>query len=213
METPGNLVLVLVMLLNFYLVSASRLNAVIKATALQGILLGLMPLLIPHHFTTGAVAIAIVTVMLKGIAIPTLLFRAMREASIKREIEPLMGFIASMVFLAIGTALCVALTSALPFVEAHEASLLAPVSFSTILTGFILLSTRRKAITQIIGFLTLENGIFVFGLLLVEVMPFLVEMGVLLDLFVAIFVMGIIVNQIQRTFSSLDTFKLSSLKE
>ncbi len=80
-----------------------------------------------------------------------------------------------------------------------------PASLATVLTGFIVLTTRRKAITQVAGYLILENGIFIMGLTLVEAMPFLVEVGVLLDLVVGIFVMGIMIYQINREFSSLDT--------
>ena len=75
-------------------------------------------------------------------------------------------------------------------------------SFATILTGFFLITTRIKAITQVLGYLVLENGIYIFGVLLLEATPFLVEVGVLLDLFVAIFVMGIIINHISREFTS-----------
>ena len=64
-----------------------------------------------------------------------------------------------------------------------------------------------------LGYLVLENGIFIFGLLLLEAMPFLVEVGVLLDLFVGVFVMGIIINHINREFSSVSTEQLSALKE
>ena len=71
---------------------------------------------------------------------------------------------------------------------------------------------RLKAISQVLGYLVLENGVFIFGLLLLEAMPLMVEMGVLLDLLVAIFVMGIILNHINREFSSLDTRQLSTLK-
>ncbi len=77
----------------------------------------------------------------------------------------------------------------------------------------MLLATRRKAITQVVGYLALENGVFVMGLTLVEAMPFFVEIGVLLDLVVAIFVMGIIIEHISREFSSIDTTRLSALKE
>jgi len=76
-----------------------------------------------------------------------------------------------------------------------------------------MLITRRKALTQALGYLILENGIYVFGVLLAEAMPFMVEAGVLLDLLVAIFIMGIMVNQISRTFSSLNMQNLSSLRE
>ena len=82
---------------------------------------------------------------------------------------------------------------------------------SQLLAGFLVLTTRRKAISQVTGYLMLENGIYVFGLLLYQSMA--VEVGVLLDLVVGIFVMGIVLNHIQREFSSLDTERLSRLRE
>ncbi len=81
------------------------------------------------------------------------------------------------------------------------------------LTGFIVLTTRRKALTQVVGYLTLENGIFIFGLTLVEAMPFLVEAGVLLDVLVGVFVMGIVVDHISREFSTIDGDELTELRE
>ena len=88
-----------------------------------------------------------------------------------------------------------------------------PASLATVLSGFLLLTTRKKAITQVVGYLILENGIYIMGLTLIDALPFLVEVGVLLDLFVAIFVMGIILNHISREFASQDTTNLSTLKE
>ncbi len=76
-----------------------------------------------------------------------------------------------------------------------------------------MLTMRKMAIMQVLGYLLLENGIFLFGLLLLEAMPFLVEIGVLLDLFTGVFVMGIIIHHISREFSSLNTKHLSELKE
>ena len=103
--------------------------------------------------------------------------------------------------------------SGLPLAPEHRDLLIVPASFSTVFTGFLLLVARFKAITQAIGYLVLENGIFIFGLLLLEAMPFLVEIGVLLDLFVGIFVVSIIIHHINREFASLDTRRLASLKE
>jgi hydrogenase-4 component E len=79
--------------------------------------------------------------------------------------------------------------------------------------GFLVLMARRKAISQVIGYLIMENGIFIFGLLLADAMPVLVEAGALLDLLVGVFVMGIVINHINREFSSLDTSRLSALRE
>ncbi len=142
-----------------------------------------------------------------------MLSRALATASIRREVEPLVGLVPSLVLGALGTALAVAFAHRLPLLPEHADSLIVPAALSTSLVGFLLLITRLKAITQVLGYLVLENGIFVFGLLLVEAMPFLLEIGVLLDLFVAVFVMGIMVNHISREFSSMDTDRLSTLKE
>ena len=133
--------------------------------------------------------------------------------SIRREVEPIIGFIASLLLGGVGTALAVLFSKTLPIAHEHIGSLVVPAALSTVLTGFLILTTRVKAISQVVGYLVLENGIFIFGLLLVEAMPFLVEIGVLLDLFVAIFVMGIIIYQISQEFSTVSTRELSALKE
>src|SRR5204863_2282585 len=101
----------------------------------------------------------------------------------------------------------------LPLAEEHKHALLVPASLSTVWTGFLMLTTRKRAILQVLGYLLLENGIFLFGLLLLEAMPLLVEAGVLLDLFTGVFVMGIIIQHIHKEFASQSTQFLVSLKE
>jgi hydrogenase-4 component E len=114
---------------------------------------------------------------------------------------------------AVGSGLAIVFSDTLPLAEQHADLLLVPASLATVWTGFLLLTTRKKAIMQVLGFLILENGIFLFGLLLLEAMPFLVEVGVLLDLFTGVFVMGIIVHHISREFPSISTKHLEELKE
>ena len=206
-------VFVLVLLANFFLLGTSRLRAIINGTAIQGILLGTLTLLVHHELSLRPVLVAVVATGIKAVVIPWMLSRAMREAAIRREVEPFIGYILSLILGAIGTGLAMLFATTLPLAPQHVGSLLIPTSLSTVITGFILLTTRRKAITQVAGYLVLENGIFIMGLALIEAMPFLVEVGVLLDLLVAIFVMGIMMFQISREFSSLDTTRLSSLKE
>jgi hydrogenase-4 component E len=208
-----NLLLVGVLLLNLFMLGTSRIRALIQAAAIQGVALGVMPLLLGAHSSWNAVLIAIATIALKGSVIPRMLRRALREAQIKREVEPLIGFVPTMLLGAAGTLLSIAFASGLPLEPQHRDLLIAPASFSTVVTGFLLLTTRIKAITQAIGYLVLENGIFIFGMLLVDAMPFLVEIGVLLDLFVGIFVVSIIIHHINREFASLDTRRLAALKE
>jgi len=205
--------LVSILLLNLFVLGTSRLRAVIGASALQGVALGILTVSRHGQLSFEIVAVAIGAVTVKGILIPRFLHKATRDAAIEREVTPLIGFIGSILIGALGTAVAVIFSSTLPLRGEDVGSLILPSSFATVLAGFIILTTRRKAITQVVGYLILENGIFILGLALIDAMPFLVEVGVLLDLFVAIFVMGIIINHISREFASTDIDQLSSLKE
>ena len=208
-----NSLLVIVLMLNLFAVGTSRIASVIRTVAMQGALLGALPLLLHGHASSGAVLAAALTIALKGVVIPGMMTRALRDVKIKREVEPLIGFQASVILGALGTVCALLFAGRLPLAAQHAGTLMVPTAVATVLTGFILLITRFKALTQVMGYLVLENGIYIFGMLLVEAMPLVVEMGVLLDLFVAIFVICIIVNRINQAFSSLDTRRLASLKE
>ncbi|MBI3117368.1 MAG: hydrogenase [Candidatus Hydrogenedentes bacterium] len=203
----------MIIFLNFFALGTSRMRAVIQTVGLQGAIAGLLTLAAHDEIAVRPVLVALLTMSIKGLLIPSLLFRAIREVHIRREVEPILGFVPSLLLGGLGTALAVIFTENLPLDGNPMDALIVSTSFSTILTGFILLTSRQKAITQVVGYLVLENGIFVFGLLLIEAVPFFVEMGVLLDVFVGVFIMGIIINHIQRTFSSLDTAHLQRLKE
>jgi hydrogenase-4 component E len=205
--------LVVVLLLNFMALAGSRLRAVIYAVAFQGVVLGSLPLFVHKDVGWRVLLLIVATITVKGLVIPRMLIYAMREVVIRREVEPIVGFIPSLLLGVVGTALALVFARTLPLDIDHRDSLIVPASLATVLTGFVLLSTRRKAISQAVGYLVLENGIFLFGLLLVEALPFLVEVGVLLDLSVGVFVMGIIIHHISREFSSQSTEHLSALKE
>ena len=207
-----NLLIGLAMGLNLLALGSSRLPSLIFTVSIQGVVLSLMPLLMEHEVDWRVGLVALATVMGKGILIPGLLRRAMR-ANIDREVEPFIGFVPSLLLGAGGTIAALALARALPLLPEHTGSLLVPGSMASVLTGFILLIGRAKAISQVCGYLILENGIYLFGLLLIHSMPLLVEAGFLLDLTVGVFVIGIIVDRIQRAFDSLDTRKLTTLRE
>lgn len=213
MSSIAEAFVVLVLLLNFFVLGSSRIRSIIYTVAGQGVLLGLMPLFV--HGTVGPreAVVSVGAIALKAVVIPRMLMRAMSDLPIRREIQPLVGFRTSLLLGAVATGASMALASRLPIYGEPGMRLLVSGSLATILTGFIVLTTRIKAITQVLGYLILENGIYLFGLLLLDAMPFLVEVGVLLDLFVAIFVMGIIINHISREFSSVSTERLSTLKE
>lgn len=213
MNTDLNLLIALAMGLNLVALGSSRLPSLIRVVAVQGVILGAMPVLMEHELDWRVLLVVLATVAGKGWAIPQLLRRAMRTAQIDRELEPLIGFVPSLLLGAGGTVAALALAQALPLLPEHQGSLLIPGALATVFTGFILLVGRNKAISQVCGYLILENGIYIFGLLLIRAMPLLVEAGVLLDVTVGVFIIGIIVDRIQRAFDSLDTRKLTALRE
>jgi hydrogenase-4 component E len=201
------------LLVNLVALGASRIGTVVRAVALQGVLLGVLTVSTHGDLGLRVWALAAASMAVKGWLIPRILFRAMREVAIQREVEPSLGLLPSLLLGALATVVAIVATGRLPLAETTLAPLLIPASLATVACGFLLLTTRRKAISQVLGYLVLENGIFVFGLLLVEAMPFVVEAGLLLDLFVGIFVLSIIIHHIHREFASLDTRRLSLLKD
>ncbi len=210
-EIP-NLLIGVAMGLNLLALASGRLPSLIRVAAAQGVVLGLLPLVM-ERVDWLVVLVALGSTALKGVVIPGLLRRAMRTANIDRDLDPLIGFIPSLILGAAGTIAAVALARMLPLLPEHRGLLLVPGSLASIITGFVLLTTRSKAISQVCGYLILDNGIYLFGLLLIHAVPFMVEAGILLDLTVAVFVIGIIVDRIQRAFDTLDTRVLTALRE
>lgn len=111
----------------------------------------------------------------------------------------------------VGIAFWLASTMALPFPVGSR--LLVPAAIANVLLGFLVVVVRRQAITQVVGYLVLENGVFVFGLGLAGQQPIVVELSLLLDVLVGVFVMGIAIHHISQTFDHIDTGALASLRE
>jgi hydrogenase-4 component E len=205
--------LVLVLLLNFLLLGSTRLRPVVYAIAWQGVTLAALVPIIHSGYDSNAMLLTIATLALRGVIIPRLLFFAMRRADVRWQVESVIGPIHSLLLGVVGTALALSYGKSLPLQESHAGNLVAQTSISTLLTGFIILITRHKAINLVLGFMVLENGVFLFGLLLVEALPFLVEIGVLLDLFVGVFLMGIIIHHVTREIESAGPESLTALRE
>ncbi len=211
MASLGDLLLLCVVLTNFWVLGTTRLTSTIRATAIQGGLLALLPVALHPGWSLHIVGLSAGTFLVKAILLPTFLRWAIREAAVRREIEPLIGFSSSLALGAVAVGLSFAIAHRIPMPD--SSGLLIPVALSTVIVGLLVLTTRNKAVTQVVGYLVLENGIYVFGLSQAERVPFLVELGVLLDIFVGIFIMGIVVFHINRAFDSLDSTRLSELKE
>ncbi|MHB8898218.1 MAG: NADH-quinone oxidoreductase subunit K [Thermoguttaceae bacterium] len=209
-----DVLLVLLILTNLWLLGSSRLRACVQAVAYQGILLGLIPLLCAWPGVTIRLAcVAVLSMVVKAIVLPAMLRRAAREANVRYEVQPLMGFTTSLILGIVLWGLAMHIARDLPATMLRVTPLLIPVAIFTIFCGFLLIVSRNTAVMQVIGYLALENGIYVFGWALAIEDPLLVEMGVLLDVFVAVFVMGIMIYRLSREFDTIETDELDSLKE
>jgi hydrogenase-4 component E len=211
-------IMIFVVLTDLTLLGSSRRRTCIQIVAAQGILLGVLPLVLPQHgLTLSALVLSLASIVLKGVVFPRLLMRAERTAGVKREFQPIIGYSASIllgiVFLAFSLWLGTRLELPARLRESVGSHLAVPVSVYSILVGLLLIISRNKALTQVLGYLVLENGIYIFGVTLVREQPWLVETGILLDVFVAVFVMGIAIFHISREFDHMDVDQLTVLKD
>ena len=205
--------LLAIILTDFAVLGTSRLTACVRMVALQGTMLGLLSVAVESPISPHSVGLGAGTIIVKAIVLPWFLRWAMREADVRREVEPAIGYLASLLLGAIAVGVSFAVANRLPAAIGEGHGLLVPVAFATLLIGLLVLITRAKAITQVVGYLMLENGVYLFGLTLTRRIAFLVEVGVLLDVFVAVFIMGIVVFHINREFDSMSSANLVELKE
>jgi hydrogenase-4 component E len=213
MSGPIPILIVLLLLINLHLLGSSRIDALIRGVSLQALLLiGLAAAAQGGHLPWHGWLFAGITGLVKGFLLPAMMRRALRVAGIQKEVEPLVGYPLSLFLglLCMGGAIWGA--DRLPLPVAVD-PLVAATAFSTISVGLFLIVARSKAITQTLGYLSMENGIYALGLALAVDSPLIVEMGILLDVFVGIFVMGVVTLHIQREFRHIDVDRLSELKD
>ena len=208
--------LVAVLIIDLVQSAALKLKSAVWLNAVQATLLGLMPLLLTQgelefHIVTMSLAILVV----RGVIIPKVLLWSVRLApdanNVKSFIEPGMTLFISAALICLSFA--IGLNMPLPKSIPHFSDLLVPTALATIILGLFMLIIRTQAPLQVIGYLTIENGIYLFGLALIRETPVIVEMGILLDIFVGVFVMGIVLFHIGQTFEHLDTSELSQLRD
>jgi hydrogenase-4 component E len=201
------------MLVTAYLMVGQRaLFTTIRLYALQSMLLGGVAIamgLTDHR--THLFASAALTIGLKGVVIPWFLMRVIDRIGIHREIQPILNVPASLL-------ICLGLTvvgyrvSARLADGAGAAHHVIGVSLSMLLMGLFLMVTRRKAVTQILALLTVENSVFLVALGATTGMPLIVELGISFDVIVAVLVLGVLVHRIVDRFESMDVSRLSKLK-
>lgn len=197
--------------------ASNRLLTLVKIMAMQGIVVSLIPLFLEYHqgMAMGSILLLQLMILIKGFLIPGLIFMALKKVKIQREVEPIVGYHASLfaglVFIVISAFIADRMHVSLP----AEHVLLMITAITTLAAGLFLLMSRRKAITQVIGYLMMENGIYLMGTALAKQTHtlYVVEFGVLLDLLVGVMIMGIVLHNINSTFDDVDTALLGQLKD
>lgn len=210
-------ILVIILLSVLLSLGSTRLISLVKIMALQGIMVSLTPLFLKGHGTlsSGAIIFFQIMIMIKGLLIPGLLYMAVKRVAIKREIEPFIGYHASILSGLAILIFAVFITSQLHISLPAGHDIVLITAITTMASGFFLMMARSKAITQVIGYLMLENGIYLIGTALTKHSHtlYVVEFGVLLDLLVGVMIMGIILHNINSAFDDVDTTLLGRLKD
>ena len=214
MNQLGDFLLLLVVILGLQVVATNRVTAAVRAVALQGAALSFLPFALGHTLgLVGMVTSCAVVLALKGVVIPLLLERSIRQARVVLEAEPYVSAHLAVLLGAalVGAAFWIGGALVLPWPAPNR--LVVPIALATLLLGFLVIVTRRKAVTQVVGYLMLENGVNIYGQALARELPFVVELGILLDVLVGVFVMGIAIHHISREFDHVDVDALSTLRD
>lgn len=210
----GQFLIALLLLVNLNMFATSRVDSLIRSVGLQGLLMVCLVALYPDGgFSWGGWAFLAFTGLVKAVLLPMVMFKALRSVGIRRELEPMIGYRKSLFIGLIATGFSLWVSVKLPLPGEAEGSMILTVALLSMIAGLFLVISRKKAISQAIGYLVMENGIYVLGPALAIHSPLIVEAGVLLDLFVGIFVMGVIILHIRREFNHIDVDRLSELKD
>lgn len=210
---PVDTTLALVLLSVLISFGSSRLPALIKIVAFQGIVASLVPLFIGHDLTAGGVLFALITMLIRGIIIPLFIYLAIKKVAITREVEPIVGYHASILA---GLALIVAAAFVSPkfnLPRTAEYALLLPTAITLLAAGMFLLMARRNAIAMVLGYIMMENGIYLVGTGFSVRAHHIVEFGILLDVLAGVMIMAVILQNIKQAFDDVDTALLRTLKE
>lgn len=213
MINPIDTILSLVLLSVLFSFGSSRLPGLIKVIAFQGIVVSIVPLFIGHEMSTGGIVFTLTTMVIRGIIIPLCIHLAIKRVAIHREVEPIVGYHASLLagLLLIVAATWVSRQFNVPSISSHV--LLLPTAITLLVAGMFLLMARRNAIAMVLGYIMMENGIYLVGTTFSLRAHHIVEFGILLDILAGVMIMAIILQNIKQAFDNVDTAHLRTLKE
>ena len=210
---PVDSILSLVLLSVLFSFGSSRLPVLIKVLAFQGVVVSLVPLFIANDLSGGGILFTLVTMTIRGIIIPLCIFLAIKKVAIHREVEPIIGYHASLLA---GLGLIVAATFVshkFDITSISTSILLLPASIILLVAGMFILMARRNAIAMVLGYIMMENGIYLVGTTFSVRTLHIVEFGILLDVLAGVMIMAVILQNIKQKFDDVDTALLRTLKE
>jgi len=207
-----NILLITFAISLIYMGIANRLSTCINILAVQGIILfGVSLIELIQINTINLIFILFETIVFKTIAIPIFLNNVIKKNNIVREAEPFVPDFASIVIIT-GILLGSFILSNIIDVE-HVRKMFFIVAISALFTGLFIIISRKKVVTHIMGYLVIENGVFILSLSAGSTMPMLVNTGITLDIFVSVLVLGVFVNRIGNTFEEMNVDNLTNLKD
>jgi len=191
-----------------------QLAAIVTLFAVQGAALGcLVAVLAAHQRSAELVAVAIGLTALRAGLLPWLIRTALRRSGETRETDPLVNVAASLLSAALLCLLAYAVSQPIIELAPSPATHAAPAALAVVLIGFFVLVTRRRALSQVVGFLLLDNGITAIAFLTTAGVPLVVELGVSLDVLLAVLVLQVLTNRMQVAFGGTDLDELRELHD
>ena len=197
-----------------YISVTGMLGGYVKMLVAQGILLFLIALINTNEFNfAGFIFVALETLILKAVLIPWFLNKTIRDNEIVREVEPNIPNFFSVLIVSLIFAFGFVLASWSIRMGNNLIPLQFGISISTMITGMFIIITRHKLITHVMGYMIIENGIFLLSLSAAKEMPVMVSLGVSLDIFMGVLMAGLFISRIKTSFEDNDVDTLSNLKD
>jgi hydrogenase-4 component E len=191
-----------------------QLTAIIALFAAQGFALGVAVALRGiHQHDAEVVAVAVGIAALRAVLLPYLIRRALSRTGETRETNPLVNVTASLLAAALLTLLAYAVSTPITELVPSPSTRALPAALAVVLIGFFVLITRTRAVSQVVGFLLLDNGITLIAFLTTTGVGFVVELGVSLDVLFAVLVLQVLASRMQAVFGTTDLDELRELKD
>lgn len=210
---PVDVLLVLVLLSVVFAFSSSRLPVLIRILAFQGLAVSVVPFFLEQEMTAGDILFTVATLSIRGILIPWSIYAMIRKMGIKREVETIVGYNASLFASLLLIVAAPMLSHKFNLMVASGGTLITSTAITLVVAGMFLLMARRNAIAMVLGYVMMENGIYLIGTALSAASQHIVEFGILLDVLAGVMIMAIMLQNINEKYDNLDTSLLSKLKE